>query len=148
MLAPTPEQYRRLNEMAEAWRQRQGAALEATPAANPLLDVDALCFQASPDQGEASVGRDYLVGALVSPVSLSLVLFPAFASARAPAEGERRAFDLPSGRYPFVAEVLDADLWLWRCELLDDLSDLESREEGSRLAQRLMEKVMTPAADG
>ncbi|MGR4068175.1 [NiFe]-hydrogenase assembly chaperone HybE [Halomonas sp. LR3S48] len=144
MLAPTPEQYRRLLEMTQAWKQRFGAALETSPNANPHLDADALCFQACPDDGIGSAGRDYLVGALISPVSLSLVLFPIFGSAAAPAEGERRAFALPSGRYPFVAEVLEEGLWLWRCELLDDLSDLESREEGSRLAQRLMDRVMTP----
>ncbi|NIC04041.1 [NiFe]-hydrogenase assembly chaperone HybE [Billgrantia bachuensis] len=145
MLAPTPEQYRRLNEMAQAWKRRQAGALEAAPERNPHLDVDALCFQACPDAGVASTGRDYLVGALISPVSLSLVLFPIFGSMTAPAEGERRAFELPSGRYPFVAEILEEDIWLWRCELLDDLSDLENREEGSRLAQRLMDRVMAPA---
>ncbi|MGR2736937.1 [NiFe]-hydrogenase assembly chaperone HybE [Billgrantia sp. Q4P2] len=144
MLAPTPEQYRRLNEMAQAWKRRQADALEASPGRNPHLDVDALCFQACPDGGVESAGRDYLIGALISPVSLSLVLFPIFGSAAAPVEGERRAFELPSGRYPFVAEVLEEGQWLWRCQLLDDLSDLESREEGSRLAQRLMDKVMTP----
>ncbi|MCE8015079.1 [NiFe]-hydrogenase assembly chaperone HybE [Halomonas sp. MCCC 1A17488] len=144
MLAPTPEQYRRLNEMAQAWKRRQADALETAPGYNPQLDVDALCFQVCPDDVAATAGRDYLVGALISPVSLSLVLFPAFATVAAPAEGERRAFALPSGRYPFVAEVLEAELWLWRCQLLDDLSDLETREEGSRLAQRLMDRVMNP----
>ncbi|WP_111411813.1 [NiFe]-hydrogenase assembly chaperone HybE [Billgrantia lactosivorans] len=146
MLAPTPEQYRRLDEMAQAWRQRQADAFEAAPGRNPHLDVDALCFQVCPDAGEASAGADYLVGALISPVSLSLVLFPVFASAAAPAEGQRRVFALPSGRYPFVAEVLEGGRWLWRCELLDDLSDVETREEGSRLAQRLMDRVMQPEA--
>lgn len=144
MLAPTPEQYRRLNEMAQAWKRRHGAAFEAAPGRNSQLDVDALCFQVFPDAGVTSTASDYLVGALISPVSLSLVLFPVFASAAAPVEGERRAFALPSGRYPFVAEMLDDGVWLWRCELLDDLSDLETREEGSRLAQRLMDRVMQP----
>jgi hypothetical protein len=144
MLAPTPEQYQRLNEMAQAWKRRHRAALAASPGGNPHLDVDALCFQVCPDDGVTATGRDYLIGALITPVSLSLVLFPIFASAAPPGEGERRAFELPSGRYPFVAEVLEEDIWLWRCELLDDLSDLESREEGSRLAQRLMDKVMAP----
>ncbi|MCE8031669.1 [NiFe]-hydrogenase assembly, chaperone, HybE [Billgrantia tianxiuensis] len=147
MLAPTPEQYQRLNEMAQAWKRRHGAALEAAPGRNPRLEVDALCFQVCPDDGVTATGRDYLVGALISPVSLSLVLFPVFASAAPPSEGECRAFALPSGRYPFVAETLEEGIWLWRCELLDDLSDLETREEGSRLAQRLMTKVMTPAEE-
>ncbi|MCC5881216.1 MAG: [NiFe]-hydrogenase assembly chaperone HybE [Halomonas sp.] len=147
MLAPTPDQYRRLNEMAQAWKRRQAEALEASPSCNPHLDVDALCFQACPDRGQDSAVRDFLIGALISPASLSLVLFPTFASAPSPAEGERMAFDLPSGRYPFVAERVDEQIWLWRCQLLDDLSDLETREEGSRLAQRLMDQVMAPSAE-
>ena len=143
MLAPTPAQYQRLEEMAQAWKQAQGGeALRSIAGANPRLDVDALCFQLY--SADESSGPSMLVGALISPVSLSLVLFPLFASDAAPAAGERRAFALPSGRYPFVAEVLDEGVWLWRCELLDDLSDLTSREEGSRLAQRLMDQVMTP----
>ncbi|MFQ3787467.1 [NiFe]-hydrogenase assembly chaperone HybE [Halomonas sp. A29] len=148
MLAPTPDQYQRLNEMAQAWSRCQAVMLEASPGRNPHLEVDALCFQACSEGGVESAGRDYLIGALISPVSLSLVLFPVFGSAAAPVEGERRAFELPSGRYPFVAEVLEEGLWLWRCELLGDLSDLESREEGSRLAQRLMDKVMSPEQAG
>lgn len=144
MLAPTPAQYERLSEMAQAWKQRQGGeALRSAPGANPRLDVDALCFQVHSDEG--GDGPSLLVGALISPVSLSLVLFPLFASDRAPAAGERRFFLLPSGSYPFIAEVLEEEgLWLWRCELLDDLSDLTSRQEGSRLAQRLVNQVMTP----
>ena len=62
----------------------------------------------------------------------------------APEPGAQQTFKLPSGSYLFTAEVLEQGVWLWRCELLDDLSDLASREEGSRLAQRLMDKVMTP----
>ncbi len=144
MLALTPEQYQRLNEMAQAWKRRHSAAFEASPGRNPQLDVDALCFQGLSGPDKETEGSGYLVGALISPVSLSLVLFPVLASATPPAHGERRAFELPSGRYPFVAEVLEEGIWLWRCELLDDLSDLETREDGSRLAQRLMAKVMAP----
>lgn len=144
MRVPTAEQYQRLNEMAQAWKRRHGEVLEASSGANPHLDVDALCFEVLPGAGVQTEENGYLVGALISPVSLSLVLFPIFASAAPPADGERRAFDLPSGRYPFVGEVLEERVWLWRCELLDDLSDLESREDGSRLAQRLMARVMAP----
>lgn len=148
MQALTPEQYQRLHEMAQAWKHWQGAALEAAPGTNGRLDVDALCFQAHRGASGEVDAHAYLVGALVSPASLSLVLFPAVAGIQAPTAGERRAFTLPSGRYPFVAEVLKPDIWLWRCELLDDLSDLESREEASRLAQRLMDKVMAPPTQG
>ncbi|MGQ4879908.1 [NiFe]-hydrogenase assembly chaperone HybE [Billgrantia sp. LNSP4103-1] len=143
MLAPTSEQYQRLNDMARAWKRRHGAALAASAGGNPQLDVDALCFQVFSGAGQDDE-PGYLVGALITPVSLSLVLFPVFASTAPPDAGERRAFELPSGRYPFVAEVLEEEVWLWRCELLDDLSDLETREDGSRLAQRLMVKVMMP----
>ncbi len=45
-----------------------------------------------------------------------------------------------------MAERLDATQWCWRCELLDDLSDIESLQEASRLAQRLMDKVLAPPA--
>ncbi len=143
MQALRPEQYQRLQEMAQAWERRQTPGLEASSRANPRLGVDALCFQTH-IPAEEPAGRALLVGALISPVSLSLVVLPAESGVPAPPAGERRAFALPSGRYPFIAEVLEPDLWLWRCELLDDLSDLETREEGSRLAQRLMDKVMTP----
>ncbi|EWG98866.1 [NiFe]-hydrogenase assembly chaperone HybE [Halomonas sp. BC04] len=94
-------------------------------------------------EGEEAI---YLVGALVTPVSLSLVLVPAEKDALPPEPGSRRRFALPSGRYPFVAERPNPSLWLWRCELIDDLSDLDSLQEASRLAQRMMDKVMSPDA--
>lgn len=143
MLAPTPTQYQRLEEMAGMWKRLQGGdALRGAAGANPRLDVDALCFQVHSFAGDDA--PTLLVGALITPLSLSLTLVPLFASDAAPDAGERQTFDLPSGRYPFVVDVLEEGLWWWRCELLDDLSDLTSREEGSRLAQRLMDKVMTP----
>lgn len=144
MLAPTPTQYQRLEEMAQVWKKQQGGdAMRGAAGANPRLDVDALCFQVYALEGNDA--PTLLVGALISPVSLSLVMAPLFASDAAPEAGEQQTFKLPSGHYPFIAEVLEEGVWLWRCELLDDLSDLTSREEGSRLAQRLMDKVMTPA---
>lgn len=145
MQALTPEQYERLRDLAAAWQQQQqGRSLKASPHYNPRLSVDALCFQALPmgDAGHEVVA--YLAGALVTPVSLSLVLVPAEKSAPPPEPGVRRHFILPSGRYPFVAESLVDSLWLWRCELMDDLSDLDSLQEASRLAQQMMNKVMAP----
>jgi len=144
MQSLSPEQYERLRRLAVAWQRHQGEALKGMAGYNPRLAVDALCFQAleatSPDGTEAA----YLAGALVTPVSLSLVLVPVEEAAVPPESSERQRFTLPSGRYPFTAECLADSLWLWRCELLDDLSDLDSMQEASRLAQQLMERVMTP----
>ena len=135
MQALSPEQYARLRELADAWTRRHLEAAKKDPCFNPRLVVDALCFQRHDGQ---------LLGALITPLSLSLVLLPGEASASPPPQDSRRV-TLPSGVYGFGVERLDG-IWLWRCELLDDLSDIASREEGSRLAQRLMERVMTPAA--
>ena len=142
MQALSPEQYERLRELAAAWQHQQGRGLKEVSHYNPRLGVDALCFQRWSFEG----GDNHLVGALVTPVSLSLVLVPVDAEAAAPPSGERRLFALPSGRYAFQVERLASPLWLWRCELLDDLSDLATRQEASRLAQQLMDRVMTPAA--
>ncbi|WP_170064087.1 [NiFe]-hydrogenase assembly chaperone HybE [Halomonas heilongjiangensis] len=134
MQALSPEQYARLRELADAWTGRHLKAAKRDPRFNPRLTADALCFQRH---------GDHLLGALVTPLSLSLVLLPE--ASPPPAQSTRRV-SLPSGDYAFRAEQLDETLWLWRCELLDDLSDLGSREAASRLAQQLMERVMAPAA--
>ncbi|MDI5984967.1 [NiFe]-hydrogenase assembly chaperone HybE [Halomonas sp. M4R5S39] len=136
MQALSPEQYVRLRELADAWAGRHLKAAKRDPRFNPRLTADALCFQRH---------GDHLLGALVTPLSLSLVLLPE-ASSPPPAEQRTRRVSLPSGDYGFRAEHLGETLWLWRCELLDDLSDLASREAASRLAQQLMERVMAPAA--
>ena len=144
MQALTPEQYERLRDLAAAWQQQQGRGLKALAHYNPRLSVDALCFQVLSEEPAECEETAYLAGALVTPVSLSLVLVPAENSAPPPEPGTHRRFALPSGRYPFVAEQLAPSLWLWRCELIDDLSDLDSLQEASRLAQRMMDKVMIP----
>lgn len=139
MQALTADQYARLRQLAVAWRHRHLKAAKREPRFNPRLGVDALCFQ--PHSLED--GRRGLLGALVTPISLSLALAldePA-APRQAPAQ---LTLALPSGRYPFVLESLGETDWWWRCELLDDLSDVGSLQEGSRLAQQLMERVMTP----
>ncbi|MBZ0330324.1 [NiFe]-hydrogenase assembly chaperone HybE [Halomonas sp. ANAO-440] len=143
MQALTPEQYERLRDLAAAWQQQQGRSLKASPQYNPRLTVDALCFQVLPEDPSDGEDTAYLAGALVTPVSLSLVLVPAEHSSPPPEPGTRRHFTLPSGRYPFIAERPATSVWLWRCELIDDLSDLDSLQEASRLAQRMMDKVMS-----
>lgn len=142
MQALTADQYERLATLAGAWARAHLAEAKAEPHYNPRLGVDALCFQpqALPD------GRPALLGALITPVSLSLALVPE--SPMAPPEAASLVLTLPSGRYPFRVLALDAGQWLWACPLLDDLSDIDSLQEGSRLAQRLMERVMAPAASG
>jgi len=141
MQALTADQYARLRQLAEAWRDCHLKAAKREPHFNPRLGVDALCFQ--PHAYEED--RQGLLGALVTPVSLSLVLVPDEPDVPRPAE--QLILSLPSGAYPFVREfVSEANGW-WRCELLDDLSDVGSLQAGSRLAQQLMERVMTPATE-
>ncbi|WP_280545926.1 MULTISPECIES: [NiFe]-hydrogenase assembly chaperone HybE [unclassified Halomonas] len=140
MQALTADQYARLRQLAEAWNRCHLKAAKHEPRFNPRLGVDALCFQ--PHSLED--GRRGLLGALVTPVSLSLALV--LDEPAAPPVTGHLELVLPYGCYPFVLESLgEADRW-WRCELLDDLSDLGSLQEGSRLAQQLMERVMTPPA--
>ncbi|WP_157955124.1 [NiFe]-hydrogenase assembly chaperone HybE [Halomonas denitrificans] len=158
MQALSAAQYARLGRLAEAWTRRYLKAAKAEPHFNPRLAVDALCFQPHP----LPDGRHGLLGALVTPVSLSLVLVvddDEAAPPGEPADAPRLTLDLPSGRYPFAWEPVgegdeeghaenDDSLvpeGCWRCALLTDLSDLDSRQAASRLAQQLMERVMTPA---
>lgn len=158
MQALSAAQYARLGRLAEAWTRRYLKAAKTEPHFNPRLAVDALCFQPHP----LPDGRRGLLGALVTPVSLSLALV--IDDEAAPSSDESRlTLALPSGRYPFAWEPLgegdegrpavndgsDGDqgelAGCWRCELLEDLSDLDSRQAASRLAQQLMERVMAPA---
>lgn len=138
MHALTPEQYQRLRRLAEAWTASHLRESKALPQFNPRLAADALCFQCYrlPEHGEQ------LVGALVTPVSLWLVMLPAEPEAPMPAVGERCGLSLPSGRYPMEAVALGDAMTCWRLVLLDDLGDVASRQDASRLAQRLMERVM------
>lgn len=140
MQALTADQYARLRQLAETWRRCHLKAAKREPRFNPRLGVDALCFQPHPLED----GRRGLLGALVTPVSLSLVLVLDESAAPRPTAAQL-TLALPSGRYPFVLESLGEAQWWWRCELLDDLSDVHSLQEGSRLAQQLMERIMTPA---
>lgn len=139
MQALTAEQYARLQQLARAWERRHLRAAKAEARYNPRLGVDALCFQ--PHALEE--GREVLLGALITPLSLSLALVP-LQDEPPPAPEARRRVSLPSGVYPFRPLALEGQPGLWVCELLDDLSDVGSLQEGSRLAQRLMERVMTP----
>ncbi|WP_299232876.1 [NiFe]-hydrogenase assembly chaperone HybE [uncultured Halomonas sp.] len=138
MHALTPEQYQRLRRLAEAWTASHLRESKSLPQFNPLLAADALCFQCYrlPEHGEQ------LVGALVTPVSLWLVMLPERADGPGPVAGERCTLTLPSGRYPMEAIALGDEVACWRLVLLDDLSDVTSRQDASRLAQRLMERVM------
>lgn len=136
----TPAQYARLRRLAEAWRHAQLHDAKASSTFNPRLAADALCFQRHQD----AVLGEQLVGALVTPVSLWLVMVPADeADERQPA-GDRHWLMLPSGDYPLETVSLGEGQWCRRLVLLDDLSDVASRPAASRLAQRLMERVMAP----
>ncbi|MEQ6917537.1 [NiFe]-hydrogenase assembly chaperone HybE [Halomonas aquatica] len=139
MQALSADQYARLSRLAEAWNRCYLKAAKGQPQYNPRLGVDALCFQPH----ILTDGRSGLLGALVTPVSLSLALV-IDDEATAHSDEQRLTLALPSGRYPFTRECLgEPGVW-WRCELMDDLSDLDSLQAASRLAQQLMERVMTP----
>lgn len=135
MQALSPEQYGRLRQLADAWTRRHFKSAKREPHFNPRLGVDALCFQ--------PVG-DELLGALITPVSLSLAMLPQASKVLPPDDGATRRVALPSGDYRFTAECLEPGIGFWRCQVLDDLSDIESLHQASRLAQQLMERVMTP----
>lgn len=128
------EQYGRLRQLADAWTRRHLKSAKREPHYNPRLGADALCFQPVDDQ---------LLGALLTPVSLSLAMLPLDPEVLAPDDGATRHVELPSGGYIFVAERLETGIWFWRCQVLDDLSDVESLQQASRLAQQLMERIMT-----
>lgn len=144
MHALTPAQYDRLRQLAEAWSRTHLRAAKTTRAFNPRLAADALCFQRHDDP---RLGEQ-LVGALVTPVSLWLVMLPADEPGEAPAAGSRHWLSLPSGDYPLEAVSLGEEHWCHRLILLDDLTDVASRQAASRLAQQLMERVMAANGEG
>lgn len=137
MQALSPQLYARLGHLAAAYQRRHAGELKPNAHGNPRLSVDALCFQHH---------GDGLIGALITPRALLLVRIAGQAGQDEATDDERRVFDLPSGRYPFVAERLEEEV-LWRCELIDDLSGLAGPEGASQLAQRMMDRVMTPGVD-
>lgn len=128
--------YGRLEQLVRAYQQCHAANFKHATRRNPRLGVDALCFRIFEDEE--------LLGVLITPLSLSLacVSTDTAPGMSIPLEGATRIITLPSGRYRFVAESLTANEFLWRCELLDDLTDLEGAGEAARLAQRTIERVM------
>ncbi|MHB0775561.1 [NiFe]-hydrogenase assembly chaperone HybE [Halomonas sp. WWR20] len=134
--------YSRLRHLASCYTGQHAAEHKHGERRNPRLGVDALCFQWHFEE---------LLGVLMTPLSLSLVLVEPLSSpadtdkAKAKAV-EDRVVALPSGNYPMRGEWVVGDGALWRCELLDDLRELDGMLEASRLAQRLMQQVMTPTA--
>ncbi|WP_161598987.1 [NiFe]-hydrogenase assembly chaperone HybE [Aidingimonas lacisalsi] len=140
MQALSVEHYDELRELARLYHRRYRDELTHGARRNPALSVDLLCFQPWEDE---------LCGALITPLSLSLALVPVTVGLCPPENGDKRWVSLPDGDYPFVAECLESGRWLWRCSLLEDVQDIDSVEEASRLAQYLLDRVMTPglAAD-
>ncbi|TDX28973.1 [NiFe] hydrogenase assembly HybE family chaperone [Modicisalibacter xianhensis] len=140
MQALRTDDYQRLERLARAWLRQHALEYKDSAQRNPALGVDALCFQAFENE---------LVGVLVTPLSLSLIILPCDdgndADIGDTSSANRRIVTLPSGQYAFMPVTL-ADLGqrLWRCELLDDMSSLDGPDEACRLAQRVMQRVMTP----
>ncbi|WP_043525906.1 [NiFe]-hydrogenase assembly chaperone HybE [Litchfieldella xinjiangensis] len=147
MQALNSDQYARLADVAHRYWQVHASWFKSSPCRNPLLGVDTLCFRpwSGDGMGQDEVGLNdepSLVGALLTPISLSLVLLPPTSATReAVAE---RIVQLPGGAYAFNQEQVDHDVWFWRCEVLSDLGDIDSLQEGSRLAQQLVSRVMDP----
>lgn len=142
MQALNSDQYARLADVAHRYWQVHASLFKSSPRRNPLLGVDTLCFR--PWSGD-EVGQDEepsLVGALLTPVSLSLMILPPTRETREPVS--ERTVSLPRGAYAFNQEQVDHEVWFWRCEVLSDLRDIDSLQEGSRLAQQLVSRVMDP----
>ncbi|MGJ7456861.1 [NiFe]-hydrogenase assembly chaperone HybE [Halomonas sp. RA08-2] len=144
MHALTPEHYTRLRRLAEAWTRAHLRDAKASARFNPRLAADALCFQRYDDP----LLGEKLVGALVTPVSLWLVIVPAAETSEPPEADIRHWLTMPSGDYPLETVLLGGTQWCRRLVLLDDLSDVASRQAASRLAQQLMERVMAPGEEG
>jgi [NiFe] hydrogenase assembly HybE family chaperone len=140
MQALSVEDYQRLEHLAQEWLKQHALEYKTASGRNPSLGVDALCFQAMGDD---------LIGVLVTPVSLSLALLPARVEDSADDDrvsADRRIVTLPSGRYAFIpVSLAEGRERLWCCELLDDMSALHGPDEASRLAQRVMQRVMSSA---
>lgn len=137
MQALSGDQYERLSRLAETFQQRHADDFKTATRRNPHLSVDALCFQ---QHGDA------LIGVLITPLALLLTRITLAGEEGEVENGDRRIVELPSGRYLLSAECLDTEV-MWQCELLDDLSDLGGPMEASRLAQQVMDRVMTPIDD-
>ncbi|WP_027966920.1 [NiFe]-hydrogenase assembly chaperone HybE [Halomonas halocynthiae] len=136
MQALTPSQYAELQRLVKSWERRYLRHAKEQSSFNPKLAADALCFQRwHEDEGEL------LVGALITPLTLSLMLVPVAGNSSPPLETVRW-LSLPAGNYPLTPLVLDERDWVWHCVLLEDVSDINSLEQGSRLAQRLVTSLM------
>ena len=136
MSALSMEQYRRLERLAREFSDRHLRAFKARPEFHPRLVVDALCFAPCP-------GRPgWLVGAWLTPCDLSLALVRESAEACDTDTAGPQVLELPRGEFELEPEIMAGDI-LWRCLLLNDLGDVDDMGEACRLAQRLMDKVMT-----
>ena len=79
-------------------------------------------------------------GAIYALLSLALVRESAEACDTGMAGPQ--VLELPRGEFELEPEIMTGDI-LWRCLLLNDLGDVADMGEACRLAQRLMDKVMT-----
>jgi len=140
MQLPTFEEYEQITELARDYRDSQIRLLKREPVFNPRLGVDGLCFQRGQFEGLEGTG---LIGALITPCALWLVAIPGNASSHV--WQDSLLISLPSGAYRFVLQPLQDGQGCYMCRILDDLSDLQTMQEAAQLAQRLMERIMTPA---
>ncbi|XKF16814.1 [NiFe]-hydrogenase assembly chaperone HybE [Halomonas sp. BLK-85] len=141
MQLPTLEEYEQIDALARSYRDRYIRQLKRKPVFNPRLGVDGLCFQR--DRLEVFNGT-VLIGALITPCALWLAAIPG--STGSPAWQDSVLVSLPSGAYRFQWQPLPDGQGWYTCRILDDLSDLQTMQEAAQLAQRLMERIMAPAA--
>ncbi|WP_249975610.1 [NiFe]-hydrogenase assembly chaperone HybE [Vreelandella olivaria] len=135
-----PEEYQHLAAMAQAYRDVYLPGMKNSHYRNPYLGVDALCFEYI----DATVeGASLMVGALITPCELWLVAVPDQATLIAPLP-ETLPLELPSGRYLLALERLPGGYEIYKRAILEDLSELASIQEASRLAQHMMLRLMTP----
>ncbi|WP_404466352.1 [NiFe]-hydrogenase assembly chaperone HybE [Vreelandella aquamarina] len=133
-------EYGYLAELAKCYRDEHLALLKQHERFNPRLGVDALCFQHIEPRIS---GAKVMAGALITPCELWLVALPEQSTLQVPLAPEC-VLALPSGHYSLALERLPTGIELYKRKILDDLSDLETLQEAARLAQRMMEQLMTP----
>ncbi|MGS2743901.1 [NiFe]-hydrogenase assembly chaperone HybE [Halomonas sp. LS-001] len=135
----TPAEYAEMAELASHYRDLHLSAMKQQPVFNPRLGVDALCCQRCELAG---LGDSGILGALITPCALWLVALPDDKDQQGGASSQ--LITLPSGTYRFDFDALPNNQGWYMCQILDELSDMQTMQEAAQLAQRLMERIMAP----
>lgn len=135
----TSDEYAYITALANQYRDLHLLAMKQESVFNPRLGVDALCCQRVHLKGLSESG---VLGALITPCALWLVALSDDGGRQEVRSSQ--LISLPSGMYRFHFDTLSNGQGWYMCRILDGLSDIESMQEAARLAQRLMERIMTP----